>query len=206
MTKCECGKEFKNDQALRGHKMTCKAGKVDKVKELEDRLKALEKENSDLKKVEKEQPKELKEKVNYFQYKELPPPIVDHLEKNFGNWLNFMEIGQEWKEDFGGYGLFIKVPQEFSTEWKTEQRTKYSNKTRKPMLDKDGNTKTERFVIPDVRWKSLNDLSKAVQWLILVKEHIIKNAYKKGLSLPNTNTQLEKTTQTLEDYKKATHA
>ena len=133
---------------------------------------------------------------NFSKYKELPPPIIQHLELTFGNWLKYMEVGQEWREDFGGYALYIKVPKEYSTEWKKTTVDTYDNTTFKRKEAKE----TEQ---PDIRWKSLLDLSEARSWINLVKDNLIKAAYRKGIRLPNTGTGADETRQTLSDYQKS---
>lgn len=162
-------------------------------------------------KIEKYAPEQAKEleknrdKPNYHKYRELPPPIKDHLEKTFGAWLDHIEVGQEWKKDFGGYAMYIKVPEQFSTEWKTHKVRTYDNRTRTTAKDKQGNPIMNEFTEPDVRWKSLADLSSAVAWLNMVKDNIINTAYRSGLQLPNTATTLEETKQTVEAYKASIH-
>jgi len=162
-----------------------------------------------IKKYSPEQAKELekiRENPNYTKYKELPPPVVEHLEKTFGAWLNYMEVGMEWKKAFGGYAMYIKVPKEFSTEWRTQKIARYDNKTMRQAKDEEGNPVMVEVTTPDIRWKSLRDHAEAISWINLVKENILKKAYSAGLQLPNTNTKLDDTKQTLEEYKKATHA
>ena len=137
-------------------------------------------------------------KTDFTKYKLLPPPIVEHLEKTYGNWLNLFDIGQVYKEDFGGYGIYITVPKQFSTEWKEGTVVLYGEG--EDFKKKLGEKKVE---IPDTRWKSLVDLSKAKKWLDLVKNNIITSAYRKGIPLPSTNTGLDETKQTFDEYKKA---
>jgi len=149
---------------------------------------------------------DVRDTANFERYKELPPPIVEYLELTFGNWLNYMEVGQEYKKGFGGYGIYVKVPEKFSTEFKREKVTVYDNRTQLPMKDDDGNTMVNEVVREDIRWCSLMDLAQAKSWLDKVKEHVITNAYKKGMQLPNTNTKLDDTKETMEEYKKAVHA
>ena len=131
-------------------------------------------------------------------YKQLPPPIVTALEQIFGDWLKHFDVWQEWKRDFGGYGLFIRVPRQYSTEWHEEQVPIYDNATRTQ-------TGLKTIVKEDIRCKSLRDFADAINWLKKVKEHIITKAYSKGIQLPNTNSPLDETRQTLEDYTKALH-
>ena len=149
-----------------------------------------------------------KPSLNTFSsYKELPPPIVECLEKTFGNWLNEgFEVGQKYREDFGGYAMFIKVPEKYSTEWKRDTTLRYDNTTRRPLTDKDGNQVRFSVVTPDERWKGLNDIQACIKWIVLVKEHIITNAFKKGIMLPSTHTPMPAEKGTLEEYKKAVNA
>lgn len=146
-----------------------------------------------------------RDKPNYHKYRELPPPIKEHLEKTFGAWLDYIEIGQEWKKDFGGYAIYIKVPEQFSTEWKKSKVTRYDNKTRNVAKDSSGNNVVDEIVVEDIRWKSLINLADTIKWLNLVKDNIINKAYSAGLQLPNTATALEETRQTAESYRQSIH-
>jgi len=155
-----------------------------------------------------EQAKELqltREKPNYHKYRELPPPIKEHLERTFGAWLDHMEIGQEWKKDFGGYAIYIKVPEKFSTEWKRSKQTQYDNAIRGVKVDKEGKPVMKDILVEDIRWKSLVNLAETIKWLNLVKENIINKAYSAGIQLPNTATALDETKQTAEAYKQSIH-
>jgi hypothetical protein len=107
-----------------------------------------------------------------------------------------MEVGQEWRDDFGGYGLYIKVPREYSTEWQEVSTAIYDNTTRKATGEKT-------IITPDVRWKPIKDIAEVKAWIDLVKGHIITNAYKRGIRLPNTNTGIDMTKATLEQYETA---
>lgn len=139
------------------------------------------------------------------KYKQLPPPIVAHLELTFGDWLNHFDIGQEYKQDFGGYGIYIVVPERFSTAWVREKRVKYDNRTRKEMVDEKGNTVMQDIVHPDTRWKNLKDIDDVKKWINLVKENIINTAYQKGIQLPSTMAKLDETKQTRDEYVKSLH-
>lgn len=152
-----------------------------------------------------EESAEAQSEYNTQKYLELPPPVIEHLKQTFGSWLNYFEIGQEYKQDFGGYGMYIKVPKEFSTEWKSEMRVVYDNVTRSVKRDDEGKDVMVTVITPDVRWKSLKDIADTNKWISLVKEHIIKNAYNKGIQLPNTNAPLDETRKTLDDYKASLH-
>jgi len=127
------------------------------------------------------------------KYKQLPVSIIDHLKITFGNWLNYFEIGQEWKEDFGGYGLYIKVPRQFSTEWKEVEAPRYDNATMKMVG-------TDKKAIEDIRWKPLKDMADAKKWIDLVKKHIIDHAFQKGLQLPSTNVGYDEHKLTKDQY------
>ena len=181
MNKCEkCQKEFKNKVGLIGH-MRSHAKDAAKPAAVETITAA---------------PVAEKPKTDFTKYKALPPPIVEHLEKTFGNWLNYFDIGQVYKQDFGGYGIYITVPKQFSTEWTTATVTIYDNDNRTKLRE-------ETVDVPDTRWKSLVDLAKAKAWINLVKNNVITNAYRKGLRLPSTNTGLDETKQTMEEYQKS---
>lgn len=129
-------------------------------------------------------------------YKTLPPPVVEALERTYGNWLTQLDIGQAWRKDFGGYAIYIKVPKHMSTEWKTVTTLIYDNATKKVT----GERKDE---IPDDRWCSLKDIPEALKWLDKVKSHIMVNAYRRGITLPSTNTGIDQTRQTLQEYEKS---
>ena len=133
---------------------------------------------------------------NFKKYLELPQPLREHLENVFGNWLNYIEVGQEWRNDFGGYGLYIKVPKEYSTEWEEVTTPVYDNTTRKAVGEK-------KVIVPDVRWKPIKDIMEVKSWIDLVKGHIMTHAYKKGIRLPNTNTGIDMTKATLDQYQTA---
>ena len=188
-----CGKSFKNALGLSGHKRSHL-----KDKKPVDFTKPVEAERKIEAQVEAPQVEDVKppEVIPSIKYKLLPPPMVDHLEKTFGNWLKYFEVGQEYRNDFGGYAMYIKVPKEYSTEWKEIRTMKYDNETRRPLGEF-----TE--VIPDVRYVSLKDLSKAIQYVNLVKHHIIENAYRKGIRLPTTNVGIDETRMTKEQYETA---
>src|SRR3990167_352915 len=172
---CElCQKTFKNPLGLSGHMRSHRKKEQVEVREL---------------------PK-MESKKDFTLYKQLPPPVVKHLEQTFGNWLNYMEVGQEYREDFGGYALYIKVPKEFSTEWKKATYDIYDNTTRTRIG-------TKEVEIADERWVTLKDTTEAIKYINKVKEHIITNAYRKGIRLPNTATGIDETKQTFEDYKQA---
>ncbi len=130
------------------------------------------------------------------KYLQLPAPLIEHLKMVFGAWLEFFEIGQEWREDFGGHAIYIKVPQQFSTEWKTVEAPQYDNSTLRMVG-------TKKETMQDIRWKSLRDVSEAKRWLDLVKRHIIDHAYQKGIRLPSTNTGYDETRMTKEQYESA---
>ena len=113
-------------------------------------------------------------------YKKLPSPIVRHLELTFGNWLNYFEIGQEWREDYGGYGIYIKIPRKYSTEWRDDTSPAYDNATRKI-------TGYQKTAIQDIRSMPMKDLPNVMKWLGIVRTNIIQNAINKGLRLPSTD-------------------
>lgn len=134
--------------------------------------------------------------VDYKAYKQLPPPIVTHLEKTWGGWLDHIEIGQiSWRKDFGGPGIFIKVPAAFSTEIKEVTVTKYDNATRKQLSE-------TKAIQEDIRCCPLKEINEALKWIDKVKEHIVVNAFKKGLQLPTTGLRYESPTKSLEEYKR----
>jgi hypothetical protein len=138
------------------------------------------------------------------KWQELPPPVVEWLKINFGNWLNHFEVGRtEYKKDFGGYGVYIKIPEQYSTEWFHEQREQYDNKTRRPAVDEQGNPIRFDFVTKDIRVCSLQmEMPKVIQWLERVKEHVITHAHAKGIKLPSIGEEVA-STKSLEDYKKS---
>ncbi len=92
--------------------------------------------------------------------------------------------------------MYIKVPKEFSSEYKVVEYPTYDNETRKMK----GTIKKE---VEDIRWKPIKDMADVIQWIDRVKEHIMTKAYAAGIRLPSTKTGIEQTTQTLEDYKKS---
>lgn len=185
-----CGKQLTNAIGLSGH---MKSHKKDEPKaETTPVLKEEPiKETTPVRTIEAEEPA-----YNTDSWKELPPPIIDHLKLTYGNWLNHFEIGQKWKEDFGGYAMYIRIPERFSTEWKRTQTPIYDNKTRSIVGDK-------KVVIEDIRWRSLKDLAQTITWLDKVKKHVIDSAYRKGIQLPNTNIGLSETEKTYDDYNRA---
>ena len=180
MHKCEsCGKECKNKRGLQMHQKTHQQVSVAAVP-----TKVIS------------TPAPHVEQYNTEKYKELPQPIIDHLKITFGNWLNYFEIGQEWKEDFGGYGIYIKVPEHFSAGWQRVDAPVYDDAQMKMVAMK-------KLVVPDIRWKPLRDMADAKGWINLVKKHVIDTAYQKGIRLPSTNTGLDETRQTKEQYEAA---
>ena len=144
------------------------------------------------------EPIKKEEGVDYKQYKVLPPPIVEYLEYNYGNWLNYFEIKQVWQKDFGGYGIQITIPKAYSTEPETRQTVIWDNRTRTQVG-------TKEVEVVDFRSCPLKDLERAKSWLDKVKNKLITDAYSKGIRLPNTNTAAEETTQTRDDYVKSIH-
>ena len=58
-------------------------------------------------------------------------------------------------------------------------------------------------VLEDIRWKPIKDVNEVKTWLDRVKHHIITEAYRAGIRLPSTNTGIDETQQTYEDYTKA---
>lgn len=131
----------------------------------------------------------------YQQYKQLPPPIVEHLEKTFKDWLNYIEIKRVWRDDYGGDAICILVPQRFSTEFKKIRTPKYDNETMRIVDEKEVD-------IEDIRWKSLKNIDEAKKWIDLVKGNLIKNAYRAGIQLPSTNAGMHDTAKSLEEYEK----
>lgn len=181
--KCEsCGKCFETEKQLRGH-LAYEARRLKKMKESAMPASA--------------QPATVPEvkAPDFTKYKELPPPIVEHLQRTWGNWLNHFEIGQEFKQDFGGYGMYVIVPPEYSIEHETVQWPVFDNKTRTQ-------TGFKSVVIRDIRWKTLKDLVDAKSWLDQVKEKIIRDAFSAGKQLPNMGVKLETGKKTVEDYKR----
>lgn len=132
---------------------------------------------------------------NFGKYKELPPPVVKYLDDNWGNWLNHFEIGQKYRDDFGGYALFVRVPKDYSTEWEMVSYPIYSNETRRQ-------TGQQKVYKEDIRWKSLRDTAEAIKWLALVKKNIITKAFQKGMYLPPTNVKYENPQKTVEDFER----
>lgn len=177
LTCMSCGKVFENAKQLRGHLMYEKKSLKQKQNSVASN------------------PMVEKVKIDFKKYKELPPPIVEHLEKMWGNWLNYFEISQEFKQDFGGYALRIKVPAQFSTETETVQYPVYDNATRKQVGTKTG-------IVEDIRWKTLKDLPDAIKWIDAVKKNIIEKAFQKGIQLPNTNVKYEPAVKTVQDYER----
>ena len=196
----ECGMEMKNLSGVKIHESRCKecfslkAGSAPEDKQ-ESKI------DGEVSQLEKP----VEAEVNYQLYKQLPPPLVDHLELTFGAWLREFEVGQVYRQDFGGMALYIKVPEKYSTEWRREQRLKYDNRTRRPAIDASGQEIVLNIVTPDVRWKGVMPIEDCKKWISLVKEKIITDAYNKGLQLPNTQTPIEETRKTMEDYRKAVH-
>lgn len=183
MFQCQkCQKEFKSQRGLISHNQFCKGAIVEEA--------SPDTPVADV----PEEPVGLDTQ----KWKQLPPPIREHLEKSWGNWLNHFEIGAEWKECFGGMGIYVHVPKDFSVEYKVLQTPVYDNATR-----------TMARMVPiehkDIRWKSLNNIDEAKKWLDLVKKKIIDDAYAGGIRLPNTKTIMEETAQTREDYMNSLH-
>lgn len=136
----------------------------------------------------------------------LPPPIKEHLIKTFGNWLNYFEVGQEWVKGYGGYGMYIKVPREFSTEWVEENVMQYDNAAMAPATDEHGNRITKKIVRPDIRMCPLNNMTRTIGWINQVKQHILNKAADKGLILPSTQTEYQPEKKpTREEYAKSLH-
>jgi len=135
----------------------------------------------------------------------VPPPVMDHLKKTFGEWLSVFDVGVEWKKDYGGYGLYIKVPKEYSTEHREERVAVWDNSGQKQKVDENGELVWKKIVTEDVRWKPLKDVNEVIQWIDLVKEHIIKKAFQKGIMLPSTNAPLDQGEKSLDVYKQQIH-
>jgi len=186
-----CGKEFEKETQLKGHMMTCR-----KSKEPTTLVTDVYTPESDV--VEPE------EEVKMDKYLELPPPVIDWLKINFGNWLNYFPVSRtEYKKDFGGYGVRIEIPKQFSTEWKEELREKYDNITRKPAVDENGVPMRFMHVTPDIRYVSLQlEMPRVINMLERIKEHIITNAHSKGVQLPSIGEEV-RNDKTLEDYKRS---
>ncbi len=186
-----CGKVCKNALGLSGHQRSHGAKKSLEVLKEAQPATAAAVEVQTAQEIKKEEPK--KAEYRHDLYRQLPQPIVEHLEMTFGNWLNYFEIGQEWKEDFGGYGMYIKVPREYSTEWKEFTTIVHDNATRKAIGEK-------KEILPDVRWKPIKEVAEVKGWIDLVKQHIMNNAHQKGIRLPNTNTGIDETKATFDQY------
>ncbi len=184
MEKCtKCGKECKNHIGRIAHERYCKVS-----------------EQVAQPVVQSEQPvRNIVEPVfqyNTSKYKELPKNLIDFLERTYGNWLNYFEIGQMWREDYGGYGVYVKIPKQFSTEWQEIQSPIYDNDIRKLIGQK-------KVVIEDLRSMPMKDIPSVTGWLERIKKSVIESAYRKGFRLPNTATGIDETRQTLEVYEKA---
>jgi hypothetical protein len=192
--KCEsCGKTFAKAAQLRGHLM----GEKRRNQRLQAKVDSVQAEQIKVKNVKlPERPVSKIKPYDFTRYTSLPAEIQDFLKKTWGNWLNHFEIGMEDKKDFGGFAVYVRVPKEYSTEWKTVKYMKYDNATRRATGDYD-------VEVEDIRWCSLKDRQTAMQWIEKVKEHIINNAFPKGVQLPTMNVQIAKQNQTLEDYKKS---
>lgn len=182
--KCEsCGKGFETAKQLRGHL----AYEALTLKRMKEQAMPVGAEPATVKKVES---------YDFTKYKRLPPPIVDHLQKTWGNWLNHFEIGHEFKNDLeSGSGIYIIVPREYSVEWETVQEPVYDNKTRTQVGVKNIERK-------DIRWRSMKDLAVVKTWLDGVKEKIITDAFKAGKQLPNIGIRIEGDRRNIEDYKR----
>lgn len=129
-----------------------------------------------------------KEEISYdtTKYKELPQPLVEYLEREYGKWLEFLEIGQRWRNDYGGYGVFVRVPKEYSTEYKEERVMVYDNRTRTAARDSDGNEITSTHVMEDIRWFNLaRGPEEAKDWLGRVKQYILSKGQQKGIRIPS---------------------
>lgn len=178
LLKCDsCGKEFEKPKAFKMHLL-------------------YEREKLEKAKAEQQPVTKPVEKPDFTLYKRLPPPIIQHLERSWGNWLNHFEVKlTDWKSDFGGPAIEIKIPQAFSTEWEEVIVTTYDNKTR----TKIGEKKEWK---PDIRICSLKDIAETIKWLDKVREHVVTNAFRKGLLLPTTGIKYDIPNKTLEDYKR----
>lgn len=120
------------------------------------------------------------------RYKELPPPLVDYLEREYGKWLEFLEVGWKWRNDYGNNGLFVKVPKEYSTEYKEEKIVVYDNRTRMPARDQDGNEIMKTHVMEDLRWFNMaRGPEEAKIWLESVKQYILTKSQQKGIRIPS---------------------
>lgn len=202
MYQCKkCLAEFGEENKFRGHRMRCKAVPSQPEAKVEAKR--------ELPKVEEKPKEEVKVEVKkdeyfYDRWHELPPPVVDWLKINFGGWLNHFEVGRtEYRSDFGGYGVYIKIPKEYSTEWRTEIREEYDNVRRKPKTDEKGNPIRFEFITKDVRYVSLQlEMPRVLKMLERIKEHIITNAHRKGIRLPAIGDVIN-STKNLEDYKQS---
>lgn len=134
-------------------------------------------------------------KYDFSKWKELPPPVQKHLERTWGDWINHIEVSQEWRDDFGGYALTIRVPKQYSTEWEQVEYLSYDNATRRS----NGSRKIWK---EDVRRCSLRDLARSVQWIDLVKNFLLVKAYSQGIRMPNANTGSTDIRQSFDEYKK----
>ena len=145
-------------------------------------------------------------KIDYTLYRQLPPPIKEHLEREFGNWLNHFQVWKEWRQDAGGDMLFIKIPPQFSTEYKETLVDKMSNRTRRPEVNKEGDVVKQKRITEDIRCRSLMiPIDKVIQWLDLVKAKIIRNAASKALKLPSLGVPMQTGRMNLEEYEKSLH-
>ena len=137
----------------------------------------------------------------------LPLKVKEYLLQNWGNWLNYFEVGFQERDDFvGGRGFYVKVPKEFSQEYKEEKYLVYDNATRKVKVDENGKEVSKIVATPDVRWKAMNDIPELISWLGIVKEKILTDCFRAGVTPPNTNTAYEDNKKTLDDFKKSVHA
>lgn len=171
----ECGKVCKNAIGLSGHSRSHLSAKVKSGGVLREKAEG-PRVNRPL--------AARAEQYSFVKYMELPPPIVEHLKVSFGNWLNYLEVGQKWRSDFGGYALYIRVPEQYSTEWKRIDTPVYDNATKRI-------AETKKEIIPDERWCSLIDIPKAIKWIELVKQNIISKAVQSGMNLPSTGTGVD---------------
>lgn len=163
-----CGKTFKNKLGLSGHMRSHKQPATANIQPVA-------------------QPAEQKAEAPLYdhnKYRELPAPVIEHLEKTFGDWLKHFEIGQEWKPDYGGYGMYIKIPKQYSTEWKEVTTPVYDNVLRKQVGERT-------IVQPDIRWKPIKEIADVIRWIDLVRENVTMAATRKGLVLPATNIGMD---------------
>lgn len=114
--------------------------------------------------------------------------IIDHI---FAGWLDKLVIKHKWDRSASCSRLDIYVPREMSTEWK--QSTKYT-------FDSDDRAKiigSEKIDIPDVRSHLLGGFTAddIKGWLVKVKNHILENGHKHGLSLPAAHASYTSTPQ-----------